>query len=353
MDGSKASKTALVIGATGVSGRALVEHLTRQPDWRVIAASRTRPYFETTADFAAVDLMDAAGAARAIGALADVTHVFYTAYLDRPTVAETREPNTAMFANALAGLAALPRLEHVCLLQGTKYYGQYLGPFKTPAKERDGRIGVPHFYYDQEDLLVAASAQGGFSWSAVRPHIICGISIGNPLNMVSTIAAYAAIRRELGLPLTFPGKPGAFTALYQATDAGLLARAMTWMATTPACAGEAFNITNGDFFRYQNLWPRFAADFGMEAGGVETQDLVAEMEPKAALWDAMVAKYALKPIPLGQLAGWRFANYAFANDWDVMSDTTKCRRYGFLEFIDSEEMFLGYFARLREMKVIP
>ncbi len=353
MDNATTRKTALVLGATGVSGRALIEHLTALPDWDVIAASRKPPYFETSARFVAVDLMDAENSRSVLASLHEVTHVFYTAYLDRPTVVETRAPNTAMFAHALAGLEQLPKLAHICLLQGTKYYGQYLGPFKTPAKERDGRIAVPHFYYDQEDLLVISSERSGFGWSAVRPHIICGISIGNPLNMVSTIAAYAAIRRELGLPLTFPGKPGAFSALYQATDAGLLARAMTWMATTPACAGEAFNITNGDFFRYENLWPQFAAHFGMEAGGVETQDLVAEMAPRADLWRSMGEKYGLRDIPLDQLAGWRFANYAFANDWDVMSDTTKCRKFGFHEFIDSEEMFLGYFRQLRDMKIIP
>lgn len=81
----------------------------------------------------------------------------------------------------------------------------------------------------------------------------------------------------------------------------------------------------------------------MQAGGVETQDLVAEM----------VRRHGLRPIPLDQLAGWRFANFTFANDWDVMSDTTKCRRFGFLEFIDSEDMLLRYFTQLQEMKVIP
>ncbi len=36
-----------------------------------------------------------------------------------------------------------------------------------------------------------------------------------------------------------------------------------------------------------------------------------------------------------------------------MSDTTKCRRYGFLEFIDSEEMFLDQFRYLQREKIIP
>ena len=33
----------LIAGATGVVGRAAVEHFARQPDWRVLALSRRKP----------------------------------------------------------------------------------------------------------------------------------------------------------------------------------------------------------------------------------------------------------------------------------------------------------------------
>lgn len=349
-----ANKTAVVIGATGVSGRALIAHLEQQPDWNVIGVSRSAPYFETSASFVHADLMDEASCRDAFKDLAAATHVFYTAYKDSPVIAETRAPNTRMFQNALTAIEAVaPDLQHVCLLQGTKYYGQYLGPFKTPAKESDPRIAAPHFYYDQQNFLEERRQGKNWSWSAARPHVICGYALGNPLNLISTLCAYAAIKRELGLPFTFPGKPGAFTSIYQATDSGLLARAMVWMATSPQCADEAFNITNGDFFRYQNLWPAFADYFGMEPGGVETEDLTVFMDGKDALWDEIVRKYGLEPNPLSRIANWPFANYAFSNDWDVMSDTTKCRKYGFLEFIDSQEMFLGHFDYLRQNKIVP
>ncbi|MDF2810498.1 MAG: NAD-dependent dehydratase [Microvirga sp.] len=347
-------KTALVLGATGVSGRALIDHLDRQDDWNVIGVSRKPPYFPTKARFVHADLMDPQSCRDALGGLNEVTHVFYTAYLDNKVIAETRAPNAAMFANVLPVIErAAPHLQHVCLLQGTKYYGQYLGPFKTPAKETDPRIDVPHFYYDQQDLVMAASEGKSWSWSAARPHVICGFALGNPLNIITTIASYATLLKEMGEPFTFPGKPGAFTSVYQATDAGLLARAMVWMATDPLCADQAFNITNGDFFRYQNLWPVFARHFGLAPGGVETVDLTRKMEGEEALWDAIVAREGLQKHPLSMLVNWNFANYAFSNDWDVMSDTTKCRRYGFLEFIDSEEMFLDQFRALQRDRIVP
>jgi nucleoside-diphosphate-sugar epimerase len=347
-------KTALVIGATGVSGRALITHLERLPGWTVIGVSRKPPYFATGAQFVFADLLDPASCRATLGALNDVTHVFYTAYQDSPVIAETREPNTRMFVNAMAAIEPAARaLQHVCILQGTKYYGQYLGPFKTPAKESDPRIDVPHFYYDQHDHVAALQHGKAWSWSAARPHVICGFALGNPLNIVSTIAMYAVLRKEAGHNLTFPGKPGAFTSLYQATDAGLLARAMVWMATEERCANEAFNITNGDFFRYQHLWPVFAEYFGMEPGEAETEDLAATMLGQEVVWDRVVARHGLAPNALSRLVSWKFANYAFSNDWDVMSDTTKCRKFGFLEFVDSQEMFLEQFDILKRERIIP
>src|SRR5882724_5970499 len=349
-----AQKTALVIGATGVSGRALISHLERQGDWNVIGVSRKKPYFETRARFLSVDLMDAASCRAGFREAADATHVFYTAYADAADVAKTRAPNARMFENALTAIdAAASNLQHVSLVQGTKYYGQHLGPFKTPAKEDDPRPPIEHYYYDQQDLLVRLRQGKSWSYSTTRPHVICGFALGNPLNIISILGVYASLLREMGQPLTFPGKPGAFTSIYQATDAGLLARAMIWMAVTPACADQSFNVTNGDFFRYQNLWPAFARHFGMELGGVETIDLVATMADKEPLWAAINKKYGLKGHSLATLANWKFGDYALRNDWDVMSSTTKLRQFGFCEVMDSEKMYLDQFAVLQREKIIP
>lgn len=46
-------------------------------------------------------------------------------------------------------------LQHVSLIEGTKWYGVHLGPAKTPYKEDDPRYMPPNFYYDQEDYLVS------------------------------------------------------------------------------------------------------------------------------------------------------------------------------------------------------
>ncbi len=52
-------KTAMVIGATGVSGRAIISHLEHSDDWDIVAVSRKKPHFDTLRVLS-VDLMDEA-----------------------------------------------------------------------------------------------------------------------------------------------------------------------------------------------------------------------------------------------------------------------------------------------------
>jgi len=45
-------------------------------------------------------------------------------------------------------------------------------------------------------------------------------------------------------------------SLADACDADLLAEAMLHCATTPACANRAFNVSNGDVYRWRDMWPK-------------------------------------------------------------------------------------------------
>src|SRR5262249_18392229 len=85
------------------------------------------------------------------------------------------------------------------------------------------------------------------------------------------------------LPLRFPGKAGAYASIYQVTESAHFANAALWAATTPRCGLEAFNITNGDYFRWNNLWPKLAAAFDMPAGDVQTISLTTHMGDNAPL----------------------------------------------------------------------
>ena len=125
------------------------------------------------------------------------------------------------------------------------------------------------------------------------------------------------------------------------------------MSTTPACANQAFNVTNGDFIRWENLWPRFANFFGMPAGPVKTVRLAEAMADKARVWERIVTEYRLTPTPYAQTALWSYGDFVFTPGYDIMSDTLKLRQTGFAECMDTEHMFLDLFRHYREARIIP
>ncbi len=74
------------------------------------------------------------------------------------------------------------------------------------------------------------------------------------MNMGVTLAVYATICRETGRPFLFPGSAMQWNGLTDMTDARLLARHLEWAATTEAARNEAFNVVNGDVFRWSWMW---------------------------------------------------------------------------------------------------
>ncbi|MGB8757141.1 MAG: hypothetical protein WCD26_16120 [Pseudolabrys sp.] len=173
------------------------------------------------------------------------------------------------------------------------------------------------------------------------------------MSILPAIAVYAAISKELGLPLRFPGKPGAYDTIYQVTESTHFANAALWAATDQRNGNQAFNITNGDYFRWRNLWPGIAEVFQMSLADPQTISLTQRMADKGPLWEEMTAKYKLKRIPYTDLVAWPFADYVFGADWDVMSDVTKSRLYGFHDVVDSEAMFARLLSRFREERIVP
>jgi len=166
------------VGATGVVGRYLLMHLLGRGEWDVLALSRRRP--DVAGDYLhlCADLTDAHDCRTSLAGHRDLTHVFYAAY-PRPArhrVAGARQHGDAGQRVEAAERAA-PGLRHVNLVEGTKWYGSHLGPFKTPAKESDPRHMPPNMYYAQQDALEARQHGKAWSWSAVRPHAVCGFSL--------------------------------------------------------------------------------------------------------------------------------------------------------------------------------
>jgi nucleoside-diphosphate-sugar epimerase len=349
-------RSAVVVGAQGVIGRYIVEKLAAQPDWQVVGLSRRRGVDAPRVRHVSVDLLDPADAAAKLSGLDDTTHVFFAAFQPGAGPAADYAKNIAanrdLLVNSVSALErASSRLERVVLVTGTKYYGSHLGPFKTPAREDDARHAGENYYFDQIDWLTAFEKGKRWNWTELRPQTLCGFAPGTAMSIVPVIAVYAAMRKELGLPLAFPGK--AWSSLYQVTDSAHFAEAAYWAATEPRCANQAYNITNGDYFRWQHVWPGIAAAFDMPVAEPQPHSLVEFMADKAPLWDTMVKKYGLRPFRFAELVAWPFGDYVFNCDWDVMTSVTKSRQHGFHAVVDSEEMFARLLARFRAEKIVP
>jgi nucleoside-diphosphate-sugar epimerase len=353
---SPKTRTALIVGSTGIVGGNLAAHLVDQ-GWRVYGLAR-KPAATIGVIPLAADLRDETSVQTALVGV-DLTHVFLTIWLRQPTEAENVRVNGAMTRNLFAALEA-KTLAHAALVTGTK---QYLGPFEaygqtaaeTPFREDTPRLPGENFYYTQEDILFAAAERGHFSWSVHRPHSIVGYALGNAMNMGVTLAVYAAICRELHQPFIFPGSHLQWNALTDVTDARLLAKHLEWAALTQEAHGQAFNVVNGDVFRWRWLWPQIASYFGIEPAGPPDpiQPLAGKFSDAASIWQSIADKYSLAESDVDRLASWWHTDSDLGRQLECVNDMTKSRLLGFTLYQETRASFFDLFDRLRREKIIP
>jgi nucleoside-diphosphate-sugar epimerase len=353
------SRTALVVGATGIVGLNLATHLADQRDWRVYGLARNPSAGEGVQPVAA-DLLKPDTLRGALEGI-EPTHVFLTTWLRQPTEAENIEINSTMVRNLLEAISSIGSVQHVALVTGLKHY---LGPFEnygkgklpaTPFREEQGRLEVENFYYAQEDEVFAAAQRDGFTWSVHRPHTIIGYAIGNAMNMGVTLATYASICREIGRPFLFPGSAVQWNSLTDMTDARLLARHLQWASTTPAAENQAFNVVNGDVFRWSWMWGRIAQWFGVEPAEFPGEGIPLELQLAEAtpIWAEIARKHKLMQSDLKVLASAWHTDADLGRPIEVLTDMSKSRKLGFLDYQATSDSFLDLFSRLREEHLIP
>jgi NAD(P)-dependent dehydrogenase (short-subunit alcohol dehydrogenase family) len=111
----------LVVGALGVIGRNVVEHLA-DSGRSVVGLSRRQPpqAAHTGAEHVLADVTDAGTGVRLRDSLHDVTHLVFAAYQEQPSLAAQVAPNVNLLAGSLDTLvAAGAAVQHVTLYQGT------------------------------------------------------------------------------------------------------------------------------------------------------------------------------------------------------------------------------------------
>ena len=358
------NKKVLVVGASGLVGSAVVKHLL-SIGCDVVAVSRKPPAGCDGATFVAADLFDVAACRRLFGAMSDVTHLVYAALYERATLVsgwsdeDQIAVNDRMFKTVLDPLAAgSPVLEHVTLLQGTKAYGVHVRAIPVPAREdRDELRSQPNFYWKQEAHLRAKSANAAWGWTILRPTLIVGGGVGGAMNAIPPIGVFAALLKDSGLPLAFPGGGPRIAA---AVDVDLLARAIDWAGQAETARNRTFNVTNGDVYVWENVWPALADALGMETGDPEPRSLHDYCSPRAADWDRIRRTHDLLSPELGAFVGpsLQYCDYLLRFGQSepgpsTVVSTVQIQSAGFHEVMDSEDMFRKWIGHLQAERLLP
>ena len=343
---------ALVTGAHGIVGLNLVQELAERSDWKVTATGRRDSLPVPNVEYIAADLTNADGLRQAFAACGGITHLFFGAFRYNADPFEEIAVNMAILENSLDALKASgAKLRRVVNYQGGKAYGALMGNVRAPAKESDPRVPGPLFYYDQEDMLYQRGAQEGFATTILRPDYVQGIGLGSYVSIVNTLAAYGTVCGALGQPLYFPGGEAAFHALFQMTDARLLARGTIWAALEPHSENRVYNITNGDLFRWANVWDRIADFFGVPAGRPLVMDMGLFMRGQHALWAELRRRHGLV-LDLAEIQDWS-QGYILSSSIEMHSSTIRIRQAGFHDCLDTEDRLFELFDEMRVRKYIP
>jgi len=351
---------ALVVGSTGITGSNLAEELIAQ-NWTTYGLARNPGIPIKGLKTIQADLLNEESLSVA---LKDVcpTHVLFTTWMRKDNEKENIIVNSTMVSNLLNALAPKKSVRHVALVTGLKHY---LGPFEayakagiwpeTPVREEHPRLAYPNFYYAQEDAVYEAANRDHFTWSIHRPHTVIGYAIGNLMNMGITLAVYASICKETGAKFVWPGSAAQWNGISDVTDAKILAKQLIWASTAENARNQAFNITNGDVFRWKWLWEKIAAYFGIEADGYDgsIRPLEKEMADKEDIWGRMAAQYGLKESNLHRLTSAWHTDLDLGRPLEVMTDMSKSRKYGFTAFESTEDSFVSLFQKLKQEKIIP
>jgi len=275
----------LVTGATGLVGRAAVEHFTRA-GYKTTAVSRRIPFDTYGAKHLSVDLADEAACKKAFSGLTDVTQIVFAALHEEPdlvtgwTQQAHVDRNEQMLRNTVEAVAPnASKLRNITILQGPKAYGAHVKPLRTGAREdRDEDRSILNFYWAQEDYLKDRQQGQEWGWTILRPSLVVGMAVGGAMNLLAAIGVYAALLKAQGEPLHYPGSRESAS---QPTDTDLMAQAMEWAGDAEAARNQVFNITNGELYSLADQWPIIAECFGMEVGNDKAFPFLEELPRRA------------------------------------------------------------------------
>ncbi len=344
-------KHVLIVGASGVVGFA-AHHAFQEAGWLITTLGRS-PSSPHTSPHISADLLSPSDLSQHSGVFGSVTHIFYAGLIQDSDPGVEADTNARMFKNIICAVrASNAKLEHIIFIQGGKVYGAHLGVYRTPAREEDSRHFPPNLYFRHEDYARSLEREG-INWTALRPDVVIGHSFGSPMNLGNLIGVYGTLCRETGTVLHFPGTDTAFrNTLVNITDSQILGESAIWAAECKKFG--AWNITNGDVFRWSHVWPKLAEWFGVEPGEAQPVSLSERLHALKSVWEGIAQHHDLVEPNIDKLALGGFGDFIFHVEKDAIFDVTKARQHGFQAMhLRSDDVLLAHLEGMRQRRLIP
>ncbi|KNA09809.1 hypothetical protein SOVF_150210 [Spinacia oleracea] len=373
---SKYHNVALVVGVTGISGNSLADilQLSTIPGgrWKVYGVGRRRQpewqFHHNHVQYIQCNMVDPEDCQAKLSHLSDVTHIFYVGWVTKPTEQESSDENGKMLRNVLnAVIPNAPNLKHICLQTGQKYALPCLDSsaeiqHEPQFVEEFPREDITDSYYAMEDILdEEVQKKEKLTWSVHRPAVMFGFSPYSTRNIVGSLCVYATICKHEGQPLRFPGNQAAWDGYSEAGDADLVAEQQIWASLDNKGKKQAFNCSNGDLFKWKDLWKVLAEEFEVKflEFEEESNSLEEMMREKGPVWDEIVQEKDLLPTKLEEVGTWWYVDSILRSSEAVLDSNNisrgmeKSRNYGFGGSRETAESFRFWIEHTRRYKIIP
>ncbi|KAK7001656.1 Sirq protein [Favolaschia claudopus] len=298
--------------------------------------------------------------------ISTVTHVYYFVYKQDNDADEEIKVNCGMLERVVGAVESLcPKFSFLVWPSGTLGYGIYKpggGPFKPPYKESMGRLPPPdtNFYYAFEDFLAERSKGKTWTWAEVRPDAIVGFSPnGSTYSLPAHWATYLSLYRSIegsGASIPYPGTEASYDTKFTDASSAMIAKLAIWASLHPekAGGGQLLNIADREEpSTMRERWPKLAAFFGLVGVGPRSLDNTAGLKPGEYILEHQGVLRARSKKSNDVFGAAFLDGYGYHFTADRQLSLQKIRDLGFVEEADPVESWFKAFRRFREAGMLP
>ncbi|KAH7406659.1 hypothetical protein DE146DRAFT_778040 [Phaeosphaeria sp. MPI-PUGE-AT-0046c] len=390
------SKSALVFGASGVTGWSFVNEVLNdypKPNiWKRAHALTNRPLSQEHSRWpkdprlnivSGIDLLvgsqeDVERELKTkIPDINEVTHMYYLAFKADTNVEKELKEAVEMYKKALIAVDKLcPTLEFVVLQTGAKMYGCHLYatvpefsqlhlkvPHKESQKRLTGQWGDMLFYHPQLDFTADFAKDKKWSWCDTRPDIIIGfVPNQNFYSLGTVMGIYLALWREVhgkGSDCPFPGTEKSWKALSNDSSSDMIARQTIHLSLSEKTEkGGGYNVADEkEPSDWAQKWPLLCSLFDLKGTGPAPNppEMRKFIKDNIDVWHDMEKTQGLQTGHADSPRVFPGFEYFLMTqfDFDRQYDMEKMYSSGFTEERGTKEAWGGVFDRMREAKIIP